>query len=370
MIPLNDFKRQWADTREAALAAFEELGASGWYILGPEVQAFETALAEFWSIPHAVGVASGLDAIELSLNALGCRPGDKVLTTPVSAFATTLAIVKRGAVPVFADTDPVGAIDLDLCREVLSTRRDIRFFVPVHLYGHPLDMRKLAALAHSFDCQIVEDCAQSIGASHDGIPTGTAGRIAATSFYPTKNLGALGDGGAVLTADPELAQRVRRLRDYGQSAKDVHAAVGYNSRLDELHAAYLRRVALAWLPRWTAARCRNASEYVARIRNPGIVVNPTPPASRSSWHLFPVWVEPDRKADFIRWLNDGGIVCGQHYPTPIPNQPIMRDVPFEMATDIPTASRLCRAEVSLPVYPYLTESEVAQIIDRSNAWPG
>lgn len=370
MISLNDFQRQWADTREDALAAFEEFGASGWYILGREVDAFESALAGFWGIPHAVGVASGLDAIELSLRALGCGQGDKVLTTPISAFATTLAIVKLGAIPVFADTDELGAIDLDLCREVLAAHPDIRLFVPVHLYGHPLDMRKLGALRRDFDCRIVEDCAHSIGSVREGAPTGAAGQMAATSFYPTKNLGALGDGGAILTADPKLAQHVRMLRDYGQTAKDVHALVGYNSRLDELHAALLRRVGLAWLPKWTAARCRNAAAYVAGIGNPAITVRPAPPGARSSWHLFPVWIAPERKTDFKRWLSEGGIVCGAHYPTPIPDQPAMRELRFEMATDIPMARRLCRSEVSLPVHPYLTEDEVAQVVERCNAWRG
>jgi dTDP-4-amino-4,6-dideoxygalactose transaminase len=370
MIPLNDFKRQWEDTRETAMAVFADIGSSGWYILGREVSAFEAALANFWGITEAVGVASGLDAIELSLNALGCGTGDKVLTTPISAFATTLAIVKRGAVPVFADTDDFGLIDLDLCRQVLAARRDIRFFIPVHLYGHPLDMLKLAALGEEFGCQCVEDCAHSIGASHAGRPTGTAGRMAATSLYPTKNLGALGDGGAVLTADRELAERLRMLRNYGQISKDVHTRVGYNSRLDELHAAFLRRVGLEWLPRWTTARCRNASAYVAGISNPAITVRSAPPGARSSWHLFPVWVEPERKADFMRWLNGNGIGCAEHYPIPIPEQPVMAGVPFEMATEIPNARALCRSEVTLPVHPYLAEAEVSQVIEACNAWTG
>jgi dTDP-4-amino-4,6-dideoxygalactose transaminase len=370
MIPLNDFKRQWQDTRDAATAAFADLGASGWYILGRELAAFEAALAHLWGIPYAAGVASGLDAIELSLKALGCGPGDRVLTTPISAFATTLAIVKLGAVPVFADTDPLGAIDLDLCRDVLARRSDIRFFVPVHLYGHPLDMRKLAALARDFDCRIVEDCAHSIGASHEGVLTGTAGHMAATSFYPTKNLGAMGDGGAILTPDPDMNQRLRMLRDYGQTAKDVHALVGYNSRLDELHAALLRRVGLPWLPKWMAARCRNAAAYVSGISNPAIRVSGAPSGSRSSWHLFPIWVEPERKSDFMCWLNDSGVMCAEHYPIPIPEQPVMADLPFEMATEIPIARRLCRSEVTLPVHPYLTGTEVAQVIDACNAWKG
>lgn len=370
MIPLNDFKRQWADTHTAAAAAFAEFGSSGWYILGRQVAAFEAALGNFWGIASAVGVASGLDAVELSLKALGCGSGDKVLTTPISAFATTLAIVKLGAIPVFTDTDERGNIDLDLCRDILKARPDIRFFVPVHLYGHPLDMRNLATLAHDFDCRIVEDCAHSIGANHEGTHTGTAGHMAATSFYPTKNLGAMGDGGAVLTADRELAHRVRMLRDYGQIAKDRHTAVGYNSRLDELQAALLRRVGLEWLPKWSAARCRNASAYAAGISNPAITVQSAPPGARSSWHLFPVWVEPERKPIFMAWLNDAGIVCGEHYPIPIPEQPVMAELPFEMATDIPVARRLCRSEVTLPVHPYLTEAEVAAVIETCNAWKG
>ena len=370
MIRLNDFKRQWAETRGAALAAFAEFGASGWYILGREVAAFEAALANLWGVPYAVGVASGLDAIELSLRALGCGAGDRVLTTPISAFATTLAIVKLGAVPVFADTDERGNIDLDLCRQVLAARGDIRFFVPVHLYGHPLDMRKLAALRRDFDCLIVEDCAHSIGAHHEGILTGAIGHAAATSFYPTKNLGAMGDGGAVLTPDRDAAQRVRMLRDYGQIAKDRHTLAGSNSRLDELQAALLRRVGLEWLPKWAAARCRNASAYAGGISNPAITLQGSPPGARSSWHLFPVWVEPERKPDFLAWLNNSGIVCGEHYPIPIPEQPVMSELPFEMATEIPVASRLCRSEVTLPVHPYLTEAEVAQVIEICNAWKG
>src|SRR5438067_366058 len=174
MIQLNDFKRQWADTRLAAVTAFSEIGESGYYVLGPEVREFEEALADYWDRACAVGVASGLDAIEIALKARGCKPGDKVLTTPLSAFATTMAIVKAGAIPVFVDTDRYGLIDLDLCRTTLAKRPDIRFLLPVHLYGHALDMRRLAALRDEFGCQILEDCAQSIGASHNGLPAGTA----------------------------------------------------------------------------------------------------------------------------------------------------------------------------------------------------
>src|SRR5690242_20503979 len=183
MILLNDFKRQWQETRSDVLDAVETVGASGWYILGREVTEFEQALAAYWGIPHAIGVASGLDAIELSLRALGCGPGDRVLTSPISAFATALAILKVGARPVFADCDSRGLIDLDACREILAAHPEIRYFVPVHLYGHSLDLAVLRDLRDRFDLRMVEDCAQSIGATCGGAPTGSVGQFAATSFY-------------------------------------------------------------------------------------------------------------------------------------------------------------------------------------------
>jgi len=204
LIQANDFRRQWEDIREDALAAFERVGSSGWYVLGEEVRTFEQELAAFWGFPHAAGVGSGLDAIEISLRALGCGPGSRVLTTPISAFATTLAIVKTGAVPVFADTDEHGLIDLEQCEALLRRRSDIRFFVPVHLYGFALDSNALLRLRDDHELRMLEDCAQSVAG---------AGAVAATSFYPTKNLGAIGDGGAILMQDAALDTRVRVLRE-------------------------------------------------------------------------------------------------------------------------------------------------------------
>ena len=279
MIQLNDFKRQWRETGEAALEAFAAVGESGWYILGQEVREFEIALARRWAAAHAVGVASGLDAIEISLKVLGCKAGDWVLTTPLSAFATTLAILKIGAVPVFVDTDEFGLIDLRACRKILEGRRDIRFLVPVHLYGHALNLHELRALREDCGCLIVEDCAQAISASFERLPAGSVGQMCATSFYPTKNLGAIGDGGAILTGNPEYAEAARCLRDYGQSAKYRHDRVGYNSRLDELQAAILRRVFLPRLSQWTARRIEIASQYLGGIRNRRIRVLGQPDGS-------------------------------------------------------------------------------------------
>jgi dTDP-3-amino-3,4,6-trideoxy-alpha-D-glucose transaminase len=379
-VPANDLGRQWRDLRGALIAAFEDVGESGWYVLGREVSAFEAQLARTWGLEHAVGVASGLDALEISLRLLGCKAGDKVLTTPVSAFATTLAILKIGAVPVFVDCDPSGLISLDACEDLLERSSDIRYFVPVHLYGHSLDLERLAQLRDRFGLQIVEDCAQSIGASWRGekasIKTGTVGQIAATSFYPTKNLGAFGDGGAILTSDADLAQGARQLRDYGQSSKYRHELVGYNSRLDELQAGLLGRVLLPEVEGWVARRRGIARIYLAGLRHSGIVpvgadivADGTTPGSDSSWHLFPVAVSQERKAAFLNYLKENWITPGEHYPIAIPDQPAMARVAYEEHS-CAAARLLCASEVSLPIHPYMTEEEVHHVIDVCNHWRG
>lgn len=349
MIQANDFRRQWDDLREDALAAFEKVGASGWYVLGEEVLAFERELAALWGFSHAAGVASGLDAIEIALRALGCGPGDRVLTTPISAFATTLAIIKTGAVPVFVDTDDQGLIDLEQCHELLKKRRDIRFFVPVHLYGFALDAGGLHRLRDEHGVLMVEDCAQSLAA---------AGDLAATSFYPTKNLGAMGDGGAILCRDAQVDARVRALRDYGQTAKYRHDVIGYNSRLDELQAAFLRRACLPRLERWTARRREIAAAYLEGVENPAVRLPAPPTGSELSWHLFPIWIEPGRRNHF----------GGRHYPVAIPDQRAMSTVPFEVPDGFENARRLCASEVSLPIHPYLHDAEVTAVIAAVNSF--
>jgi len=366
MIPAHDFKRQWEDLKDPVLAALGRVASGGRYILGDEVREFEAALAAFWGVKHAVGVASGLDAIEISLKILGCQAGDRVLTTPLSAFATTLAILKLGAVPVFVDTDEYGLIDLERCRELLSRRPEIRFFVPVHLYGHALDMGGLRRLRQEFGLKVVEDCAQSIGARFRGEATGTAGQLAATSFYPTKNLGALGDGGAILTDDLEWRDRAAALRDYGQTSKYRHEYVGYNSRLDELQAAVLRQAMLPSLTAWSDRRRAVASEYLAGIQHPEIRCLGAPKGSESNWHLFPVLVPPQCKSAFLQYLNMSGVTGGEHYPAAIPDQPAMNQP--ELTDDCSNARRLAASEVSLPIHPYLTAEEISRVIDAVKAF--
>jgi dTDP-4-amino-4,6-dideoxygalactose transaminase len=370
-VPLNDFRAQWKTVGPEVLAAVDRVGASGWYVLGREVERFESALASTWGLPHAVGVGNGLDAIEIGLRCLGIRPGDKVLTTPLSAFATTLAVMRCAGVPVFVDTDASGLLDLDRCRDLLSRDSRIRFAVPVHLYGHCIDLERLEALREEFDLRIVEDCAQAIGARFRGRGVGTVGQVAAVSFYPTKNLGTLGDGGAVVTADDALARRARALRHYGQSADYVHDEAGLNSRLDELHAAVLGDVFLPRLTRWTARRSDIAMRYRSTIRDGAVRPVPVPEGSSSVWHLFPVLCEPGRREAFRAHLSNAGVSTGIHYPRLIPEQKAMLDYgSHEVHGPLANARLLAGGEVSLPIHPFLLEEDMDRVIAAVCAWAG
>jgi dTDP-4-amino-4,6-dideoxygalactose transaminase len=361
MILQNDFERQWQDVEQAVLSAVKRVGASGRYILGPEVERFEQALASTWGLDQAVGVANGMDALEIGLRGLDLDAGQKVLTTPFSAFATTLAILRAGGVPVFVDVDDNGNIDLEQCRDALLRDRSIRFFVPVHLYGNPLDLEKLVGLKRDFDLVIVEDCAQAIGAKHGGQNVGTVGQAAATSFYPTKNLGALGDGGALLTNEPRVASRARALRNYGQSDVHVHDELGLNSRLDELHAAVLSDALLPNLQRWTAARRQIAARYLRELQ-PIRTIKPAPSAE-PVWHLFPIFVDAAERDKTRERLLGGGIASGVHYPRLIPDQPAMQlSVSYEVAIEPSNARRLAASEISLPIHPFLREDETQMVV--------
>ena len=352
-ILFNDFQRRWQETAEDTLAAVAAVGESGHYVLGNEVRQFESALAELWGAKYAVGVGSGLDAIEISLRALGCGPGSKVLTTPLTAFATTLAILKLGATPVYVDVDEFGLIDLDLVEAALRKDPTIEFFIPVHLYGHRIDLSRIRGV------KIVEDCAQSILAT-----TGVVGQCATVSFYPTKNLGALGDGGAVVTDDEGLANRLRRLRHYGESAKYRHEEIGYNSRLDEMQAAILRRAHLPRLAGWTTRRRQIAAAYLTRITNPALIIPGSPAGSGSCWHLFPVLAG----TGFMEHMLARGISVDRHYPTTAMEQPVMQSAHYECIETLARARRFCQMEVSLPIHPYLTDEEVEAVVEACNAW--
>jgi dTDP-3-amino-3,4,6-trideoxy-alpha-D-glucose transaminase len=370
MIRFTGLQRQWQDTRTRVMEAVEAVGESGWYVQGEQLRRFEGALAQIWGLPFCVGVASGLDALEIGLRALGCKAGDKVLTTPVSAFATALAILRIGAAPIFVDIDEYGLLDLDACERALAADPSIRYLAPVHLYGTAMNTHRLTEIIERFGCKVVEDCAQSVGADFAGTMTGAVGHVAATSFYPTKNLGAMGDGGALLTRDEAVARRAAALRDYGQTAKYVHDLLGCNSRLDEIQAAIMHHAWLPEMPRWTERRRQTARKYLAGIDNSSIRLVGTPPCSNSCWHLFPLTVKPDRKGAFLAHLTEYGVGYGEHYPIAIPDQKALQEAPHHLLDDCRRARLLCASEVSIPIHPYLTDDEIEAVIKACNAWPG
>ncbi len=367
-ILLNDFGRLWSAVGPDVLSAVSTVGESGWYILGEQVRGFEQNLATHWGLPYAVGVANGLDAIEIGLRILGLKPGDKVLTTPLSAFATTLAILRAGGVPVFVDVDESGQLDLVLA-EAAIVSHGIRFLVPVHLFGQPLNLEELETLKNQYNLLIVEDCAQAIGASWAGRPVGSVGQVATTSFYPTKNLGAFGDGGALLSKDETLAKEAACFRDYGQTAKYVHARKGLNSRLDELQAAILNHAMLPRLSGWNAERQRVARQYMTGLTNPLITLPVFATSGESVWHLFPVLVKENRDG-FMAYLKENHVASAIHYPGLIPEQPVMSDENYILEGTLHQAQRFAREEVSLPIHPYLTDAEVAYVVAICNAWEG
>jgi dTDP-3-amino-3,4,6-trideoxy-alpha-D-glucose transaminase len=252
---------------------------------------------------------------------------------------------------------------------MLERDREIRHFVPVHLYGHALDMNELKRLKDDFDLSIVEDCAQAIGASHSGVSVGTVGQLTATSFYPTKNLGALGDGGAVLTDDEEVAAKATVLRNYGQSAHYVHDELGSNSRLDELHAAILRDAMLPNLEAWTALRRKTARLYFDAIRNPLIQMCPPSTSANPVWHLFPILVGEGMRDSLRKHLREMGIDAAIHYPRIIPEQQgLTKKARYEVPFEPTNSSRFAAEELSLPIHPFLIETEIRQVIDACNNW--
>ncbi len=275
-----------------------------------------------------------------------------------------------GAVPVFVDVDSSGLLDLDLCRGTCARNPHIRALLAVHLYGRALDLGELERLKEDFGLRVVEDCAQSIRATWAGRPTGSVGDVSATSFYPTKNLGAMGDGGAVLTGSAEYASKARSLRHYGQSATYVHDSLGLNSRLDELQAAILHDALLPRVAEWTARRQRTASRYLNGIRHRGVgLPAPSSEEDRPVWHLFPVLVAPPHRPSFVRHLEEPGVATGRHYPRLISEQGALLDYGrFRLATELTRAERFAASEVSLPIHPFLRDDEVAHIIDCCNDW--
>jgi dTDP-4-amino-4,6-dideoxygalactose transaminase len=337
----------------AVRRAIDRVIARGWFVLGPEVEAFESEFAAASGAAYAAGVGTGTDAIALVLRALGIGQGDEVITTPLSAAYTALAVMMTGARPVFADIDPVRlTIEPEQVARVVGPRT--RAILPVHLYGQPADMAGIERIARRHHLAIVEDCCQAHLATAEGRPVGTVGVAGAFSFYPTKNLGAFGDGGAVVSSDRALVEKIKRLRNGGQTDRYAHQEFGVNSRLDELQAAVLR-ARLPSLPAWTERRRTLAARYRQRLAGGPLDV-PPPCDPGHVYHLFVVRSRARRALQ--AHLAEHGIDTLIHYPIPIPRQPAFAGID---AASCPVAAGVCDEVLSLPLHPSLGDSDVDDI---------
>ena len=356
---MNAFADEPGQLREEMLRAVRRVLESGHYVLDGEVAAFEREWAAYCGVGHCVGVGNGLDAIETGLRALEIGAGDEVVTPSMTAFATVLGVIRAGATPVVADIDPDTAlVDPASVRRCLSVRT--KAIMPVHLYGQVCPMHELGELAATAGVYIVEDCAQAHGARSGGTPVGSASVLAAWSFYPTKNLGAVGDAGAITTGSPELAARMAALRNYGQTERGHHRWLGQNSRLDELQAALLR-VRLTRLDAWNARRREVARAYHRGLNTAGIrPLKRSTDIDADAWHLFVIRCS---ERDALRaHLQANGIESGLHYPVPAHLQPPCRGMRRD-PMGLSNTERHALHCLSLPCHPLMTDEDVARVIE-------
>lgn len=356
VVPLVDLVVQYRNIREEILPAVEKVMSKGAFILGEELGLFEEEFARYCGGAHCVGVGSGTDALFLALRALGIGPGDEVLLPANTFVATAFAVSFTGATPVFVDVDRRDYnIDVTLIEGAITEKT--KAIIPVHLYGHPAEMDEIVRLAQKHDLRIVEDACQAHGARYKDRPVGAIGDIGCFSFYPGKNLGAYGDGGAVVTNSAELADTIRQLRNYAQKEKNIHPVIGYNSRLDSLQAAILR-VKLRHLETWTENRRAAARLYDERLSAAGIAIPAAKPDCRHVYHLYVI--QHDVRDELIQALREQNIFCGIHYPLPLHRQEPYRQA-RTVPRDLPVSSEASGRIVSLPMFPELTKEQVDHV---------
>jgi dTDP-4-amino-4,6-dideoxygalactose transaminase len=351
-VPFMDLKAQFRSVRDEVLSAMEEVASEAAFILGPRVAAFEDAFASYVGAGHCVAVNSGTSALHLALLAAGVRPGDEVITVPMTFVATSWAISYCGARPVFVDVDPVTyTMDPEQVEAKITPRT--KAILPVHLYGQPADLGSLLEIGLRYGIPVIEDACQAHGATYRGRPVGSIGQSGCFSFYPGKNLGAFGEGGAVVTNDPALATRMRTLRDHAQPTRYVHTELGFNYRMDGLQGAVLR-IKLNYLPEWTATRCDLAVRYRDRLADSPLGLPAVGPNRTHVWHLFVVR-HPDR--DRLRAaLADRNVQTGLHYPTPVHLQPAYAHLGHKPG-DFPVTERVARECLSLSLFPEMTDEQ-------------
>ncbi|MBN1605526.1 MAG: DegT/DnrJ/EryC1/StrS family aminotransferase [Polyangiaceae bacterium] len=358
MIPQADPRAQYLRHKADIDQALAGVLSSGRYILGEQTRAFETEFAGYIGVTHAVGVGSGTEALHLALRACDVGPGDEVITVAHTAVATVAAVELSGATPVLVDVEPE-TLTLDPNRFEQAVTERTRAVIPVHLYGHPVDMDPLLGVARRRGLRVIEDAAQAHGALYHGRRVGSLGDAGCFSFYPTKNLGAFGDGGAVVTDDTALAERVRLLREYGWAERYVSHVSGYNSRLDELQAAVLR-VKLRWLDEANAARARLAALYREGLADRGLTL---PIVRQGAQHAHHLYVVRSQERDALRaHLESRGVGSLVHYPVPVHLQPAYRDR-LPGSESLPVTELAARQVLSLPMFPELTPSDASRVVE-------
>ncbi len=356
MIPMVDLKNQYQRLKPEIDAELAKVLESAHFILGPNVQAFEQEAAEYLGVKHAIGCASGTDALHLALLAAGIGPGDEVITPAFTFIATAEAIRYTGAKPVFVDIEPDSFnIDVSAVEAAITSRT--RAILPVHLFGQPADMPALIALAEKHGLKVIEDCAQSFGADIDGTMTGGIGLAGCHSFFPSKNLGAYGDGGMVTTNDDALAERVRILRNHGSQVRYYHDVIGYNSRLDEMQAAILR-VKLRHIDEFNRGRRRAAHAYSAALK-----AHVTPPHENGlGTHVYHQYtLLSDRRDDIMQALQAADIACAIYYPVPLHQQKVFAE--DCAGVSLPVTEDVSRRCLSLPIFPELSDEQIGRIVE-------
>ena len=360
-VPFLDLKAPHQELKAELVSAFTRVLDSGWYIVGKELESFETKFAEYCGVEHCIGVGNGLDAIHLLLEAYGIGPGDEVLVPSNTFIATWLAVTRTGAKPVAVEPDP-HTYNIDSAALEAAITSHTAAIIPVHLYGQPADMDAINRIAERHKLIVIEDAAQAQGARYRDRCVGSLGHAAATSFYPGKNLGALGDGGAVLTSDAAIADKVRELRNYGSKVKYRHNKLGYNSRLDELQAALLS-VKLCHLDAWNERRREIAQLYSKHIHHPEIVIPFVPNWITPVWHLYVVRT-PHRNR-LQQYLRECQIETMIHYPIPPHLQQCYQGL---QSNSQPIAEQLSEEILSLPISPSMGDAEIEYVISSLRAY--
>jgi len=357
MIPILDLKAQYESIKHEINAAIAEVLESTRFILGPNVAAFEEEVAEYLGVGYAVGVASGTDALLLTLRAYGIGPGDEVIVPAYTFFATAEVVSLLGATPTFVDIDPeTYCIDVRGIEERIT--EPIKAIIPVHLYGHPADMDPMLALAREYGLKVIEDNAQAFGAEYTGRKTGSLGDAGCLSFYPSKNLGGYGDGGTVVTNDARVAAQVRLLRTHGWRRKYYSETIGYNSRLDELQAAILR-VKLRHVDSWNDRRREVAQAYGRRLTEFGVIIPSEASYARHVYHLYVVRVQ--RRAELQKRLRAMGIASAIYYPVPLHLVGAYVELGHGQG-DFPEAERAAQESLALPMFPEMSDEQLAYVV--------